>query len=95
MPIISITASLPSEGHDPSHCDDFLGLTLEADDITLDAALDPHPDLPRFFGYYGIAMEKVVQALNQRGKEQAVVYWERAMNGPVLWIPYDCAQVLD
>ncbi len=95
MSIIGIVASFPSsEGHDPNHCDDFLGFTLEADDVALDTALQPHPDLPRFFGHYGISMEKAVQALNQRGKEQDVVYWERVVGGPVLWIPHHCAQVL-
>lgn len=92
---IAVTGLLPRETHDPSHCDDFLGLTLEADGPMVEAIFSAHPDLPRLLNHYAVAQTEALRVLDQAGREQAVIYWGYVVREHILWVPHTAAIRLD
>lgn len=96
MTKIKVTGPLLSNGHDPSHCDDFVGLSLEADGYQIALIRATHPKIPPASpSIYQVALKDAIAALTKAGKLQDITYWDVVVRDYILYIPHHCASVLN
>lgn len=94
-PFIKVIRPLSSKGHDPSHCDDFVGLTLKVDGHSVAVVRATHPEIPPAPpNMHQVTLEDALATLTQAGKEQDIIYWGNVVRNYIIYIPHFCGQRL-
>lgn len=91
---IKIIKALPDQDHPLSQRESLIGLTIEANDLTVQWLREKNPHLHHLSNTYEVALNDLIEALFRDGRNNALIYWNGVTSSRIIYFPHDCAEVV-